>query len=91
MPVYRWMPSIAASGLACVDDGPFTAWRGDLLAGGLAGQTVDRVRVKGGKLVETETIFKNHGRVRDVAMGPDGCVYIALNGPDKVIKLVPQA
>ena len=90
MPVFRWLPSIAASGLACVGDGPFSAWHGDLLAGGLAGQAIDRVRVKGGKFVEVETIWKNRGRVRDVAMGPDGFVYIVLNAPDKVVRIIPQ-
>lgn len=31
------------------------------------------------------------GRVRDVVSGPDGHVYVALNGPDRVARLVPAA
>ena len=93
MPVYRWLPSRAESGLACVDKGPFSAWRGDLLAGGLAGQSVDRIKVRAGKLIEVETVWKDRGRVRDVAMGPDGYVYIVLNRvdrvPDKIVRIVP--
>lgn len=91
MPAYRWLPSIAASGLACVpNNSPFKAWRGDLLAGGLAGETVDRIRVKNGKVVEKETVWKGRDRVRDVAIGPDGLPYFVLNtNPNRVVKIVP--
>lgn len=95
VPVYRWMPSCAASGLACVPGGPFSPWTGDLLCGGLAGQSVDRVRVKDGNLVGVETVWKNRGRVRDVAIGPDGAVYLVLNAVgkehDRVVRLVPAS
>jgi glucose/arabinose dehydrogenase len=29
------------------------------------------------------------GRVRDVVVGPDGTIYVVLNGPDKVVRLAP--
>ncbi|MCC6677098.1 MAG: PQQ-dependent sugar dehydrogenase [Phycisphaerales bacterium] len=94
MPVDRWMPSVAACGLDVVRPGPagevFPAWKGDLVAGGLAGETVDRVRVENGKVVEREEIVHGMGRVRDVAVGPDGSVYVVLNGPDKVVRLVGE-
>ncbi|MDP1661382.1 MAG: PQQ-dependent sugar dehydrogenase [Phycisphaerales bacterium] len=93
MPVYRWIKSIAACGLDCARSadvkGTFPAWSGDLFAGGLAGQNVDRLRVKDGKLVEREEIVHGMGRVRDVAFGPDGFLYLVLNSPDKVVRLVP--
>lgn len=88
MPRLRWMPSIAACGLCVVDAAKFPAWKGDLLAGGLAGQCVDRVRIKDGN-VEQERVFEGMGRVRDVVNGPDGAIYIVLNGPDRVVRLVP--
>lgn len=87
MPVYRWLPSIAACGLDVVRGSEFPKWKGDLLAGGLAGNTVRRVRVEQGKFVEEEDIFFGMGRVRDVVVGPDGSVYIALNNPDKIVRL----
>ncbi len=87
MPVYRWLPSIAACGLDVVRGTEFPKWKGDLLAGGLAGNTVRRVRVEQGKFVEEEDIFYGMGRVRDVVVGPDGSVYIALNNPDKIVRL----
>lgn len=93
MPIDVWMPSIAACGLDVVRGGPkgeaFPAWKGDLLAGGLAGQCVDRVRIKDGKVVERENVLRGVGRVRDVVTAPDGSVYLVLNGPDKVVRMAP--
>jgi aldose sugar dehydrogenase len=88
MPVYRWLPSSAASGLDVARGPAFPGWKGDLLAGGLAGQNIDRIRVKGGQLVEREEILHGLGRVRDVATAPDGTIYVVLNQPDKIIRLV---
>lgn len=99
MPVFYWLPSIAACGLDVVQPGPlgevFPQWRGDLLAGGLGGETVERLRLEpdpsaplGKRMAEREEILHGMGRVRDVAVGPDGSVYVVLNGPDSVIRLV---
>lgn len=89
MPAFRWLPSIGACGLDTVRGTAFPAWKGDLVAGGLSGQNVDRLRMKDGKLVEREELIHGMGRVREVTVGPDGYVYVALNDPDKVIRIVP--
>lgn len=89
MPIFRWLPSTGASGLDVAQGSAFPAWRGDLLAGGLAGQNLDRIRVKDGKLVEREELLQGMGRVRDVRVAKDGSVYLVLNGPDKIVRLVP--
>ncbi|MGP1346939.1 MAG: PQQ-dependent sugar dehydrogenase [Phycisphaerales bacterium] len=88
-PVFVWTPSIAACGLAVVDAQRFPKWEGDLLAGGLAGETVDRLRIRNGQVVEREELVYDRGRVRDVKLAPDGQIYIVLNGPDMIVKLVP--
>ncbi len=90
MPTDIWLPSIGASGLAVVDGDMFPQWKGDLLAGGLSGANLDRIRIKDGTVTERERIVWRMGRVRDVQVGPDGAVYIALNGPDKIVKLVRE-
>ncbi|MCC6426103.1 MAG: PQQ-dependent sugar dehydrogenase [Phycisphaerales bacterium] len=89
MPVYVWLPSIAACGLTTCSGGVFPDWKGDLFAGGLAAETVQRLRIKDGKVTEREELLYQAGRVRDVVCGPDGAIYVALNGPDKVVRLVP--
>lgn len=88
-PTFRWLPSTGACGLDVMEGNGFPNWRGDLLAGGLVGANLDRVRTEGDKLVEREELIHGLGRIREVAVGPDGNVYIALNQPDKIIRLVP--
>ena len=90
LPTFRWLPSIGASGLDVVDGAAFPNWKGDLVAGGLSGANLDRIRVKGGKLVEREELIHGMGRVREVAVHQDGSIYIALNNPHKIIRLVPN-
>jgi glucose/arabinose dehydrogenase len=93
MPSFVWLPSIGACGLDVVHPGAkgeaFPKWHGDLVAGGLSGTNVDRFRVREGKVVEREELVHAMGRVRDVVCGPDGSVYVVLNDPDKVVRLVP--
>ena len=93
MPVDRWMPSIGACGLGLAEGNAFPNWSGDLLAGGLSGMNVDRIRVReeaGTPVVaEREELIHGLGRVRTVLSGPDGTVYVVLNGPDQVIRLIP--
>jgi glucose/arabinose dehydrogenase len=88
MPTFIWLPSIAACGLDVSTGGTFPEWKGDLLAGGLAGMTLQRVRVRDGKVVEVEEVLKNIGRVRDVRVAPDGTVFLVINQPDIVVRLV---
>lgn len=87
MPALRWLPSIAASGMSEGNGKMFPKWKGDLFAGGLAGQTVRRLRVNGGKLVEEEEVLFGRGRVRDVRTGPEGAIYVVLNEPDTIVRL----
>lgn len=89
LPIFRWLPSTGASGLEVAKGKAFPAWNGDLLAGGLVGQNLDRIRVKERGLVEREELVHGMGRIRDVSVAPDGAVYLVLNGPDKIVRLVP--
>jgi aldose sugar dehydrogenase len=104
MPALRWSPSIAACGLAggaalagdVLQDDEWNAT--DLFAGGLAMNTVRRVRVVDGLVTEEEEVVYGLGRVRDVVWGPakrdkEGKglprdLYVVLNGPDRVVRLV---
>ncbi len=93
MPVDIWLPAVGACGLDIAKGDAFPKWSGDLVAGGLSGQNVDRFKIKregdSWVVVEREELLFRQGRVRDVATGPDGCIYVVLNGPDKVIRLAP--
>ena len=89
MPILRWLPSCATSGLKVAKSKAFPLWDGDLIAGGLAGKNVDRIRLKGETIVEKETLSWGLGRVRDLAFGPDGYLYLTLNEPDRIVRFVP--
>ena len=92
-PVHFWVPSIGVSGLAFYTGDRFPEWRGDLFAGGLAGQNVDRLTIEDGRVVARETILQGMGRVRDVREGPDGYIYVALeargDGQTPIVRLEP--
>jgi glucose/arabinose dehydrogenase len=88
-PVIHWTPSIAVCGLDFYTGDKFSNWKYDLFAGALKQEEVRRLRIKDRKVVEQEVILKNIGRVRDVAAGPDGLIYVLLNKPDSIIRLVP--
>ncbi|MEM9237376.1 MAG: PQQ-dependent sugar dehydrogenase [Verrucomicrobiota bacterium] len=88
-PVLHWTPSIAVCGLAFYTGDAFPDWKNDLFVGALKQQEVRRLRLKDQKVVSQEVILKNIGRVRDVRNGPDGHLYVVLNDPDKIVRLVP--
>lgn len=89
-PVIHWTPSIAPCGLDFYRGDLFPEWKGDLFAGTLKQQEIRRLRIRNQKVVEQEVILKGLGRVRDVAGGPDGALYVVLNGPDRIIRLVQE-
>ena len=89
-PVLHWTPSIAVCGMAFVDGDVYPEWAGDLLVGGLRAQTIERLRIRDGKVVEQETILKNKGRVRDIKTSPSGHIYVILEGNgSRLVRLEP--
>ncbi len=88
-PIAFWVPSIAVCGLDFYTGDKFPKWKNDLFAGALAQQEIRRIRIENKKVVSQEIILKNIGRVRSVKTGPDGFIYVVLNGPDRVVRLVP--
>jgi glucose/arabinose dehydrogenase len=89
-PVKYWVPSPAFCGLTFVTAPLFPKWQNNLLAGCLAGQHIKRLTLKDNKVVGEERIFANKGRIRDVQTGPDGAIYVLVNGPNQVLRLTPN-
>ena len=85
--------SIATAGIDFYEGDAFPKWKCDLLATGMSAQELQRIAIENNKVTHIETIFKNQGRVRDVASGPDGLIYVALNtrSPDhgELYRIVP--
>ncbi|HSI09924.1 MAG: PQQ-dependent sugar dehydrogenase [Rariglobus sp.] len=89
-PVTYWIPSIAPCGMAFYTGDRFPKWKNHLFVTSLAAQELRRLEIgKDGKVVDEEIIFKGIGRLRDVATGPDGLLYVLLQ--DHVSRLVPVA
>ena len=88
-PIIHWTPSIAVCGLDFYDGNEFAGWKYDLFAGALRQEQVVRLRLQERRVVEQEVILEGIGRVRDVAAAPDGFLYVVLNKPDRIVRLVP--
>ena len=80
-PVVYYTPTLAPAGMAFYTGDRFPAWQNDLLVGGLAGQQLRRLHIVGREVTHQEVLFAQFGRVRDVVIGPDGYVYVALQTP----------
>jgi glucose/arabinose dehydrogenase len=92
-PAHFWVPSIATSGLLFYTGDRFPRWRGSLLAGGLAGERLDRLTLDSTRVVRRETVLQGIGRIRDVRQGPDGDIWLAIDHrggqPTRVVRLEP--
>ena len=88
-PVVQWTPSLAVCGIAFYTGDRFPEWKNNLFLGGLVSQQLRRIVIDGHKVVEQEVLFRKLGRVRSVVNGPDGYLYVALNNPGRIVKLVP--
>lgn len=88
-PLLYWLPSIGPSGLAFVKGSRYKGWEDALLVGSLRFKYLNLCTIKGNKVVNQEMLFKNIGRVRDVEMGPDGFIYVSVEKPGAVFRLVP--
>jgi glucose/arabinose dehydrogenase len=76
-PVKYWDPSPALSGMAFYTGDQFPGWQGDLFMGALARQKVLRLELDGHEVAHEEELLHGElGRIRDVAIGPDGYLYV---------------
>jgi glucose/arabinose dehydrogenase len=87
--IYQWTPVIAASGMTFYTGDLLSAWRGNLLVGGLVSKGIVRLTLAGNKVTGEERIGLG-ARVRDVGQGPDGAVYVLTDESDgKILRLSP--
>lgn len=89
-PENYYVPSIAPSGLAFVTSDKYGDWKGSLLIGSLRFNYLERVVVKNGKLTPNQKELINIGRMRNVKMGNDGFIYVSVENPGTVFRLIPS-
>ena len=79
-PLYYWVPSIAPSGMAFSTSDIYKDWKGDLFVGSLKFKYLERLVIRDKKVIKREKILDEIGRVRNVKEGPDGYLYIGVDG-----------
>ena len=91
-PLYYWDPVIAPSGMTFYTGDLSPEWKGSLFVGGLASQALVRLDVDGERITGEERLLTDmHRRIRDVAQGPDGALYLLTDeSPGQILKLVPR-
>jgi glucose/arabinose dehydrogenase len=101
-PVYYWSPSTGPSGLAFYKGDLFPEWKGSVFVGMLRGNSLERLGMVNGKVVNEEPLLTEvKMRIRDVRVGPDGAVYVLTDSgggsitnntspTSKLIKLTPR-
>ncbi|HSQ97009.1 MAG TPA: PQQ-dependent sugar dehydrogenase [Croceibacterium sp.] len=99
-PLLVWLPSIGPSGLLIYEGDKFPAWKGNLFVGSARWGEVpgtgslQRVVMNDtyGEIRREALLTELHQRVRDVAQGPDGFIYVLTDGPENaVLRIEPAA
>ncbi len=89
-PLY-WTPVIAPAGLAFYNGGLFPQWRGSAFIGGLAATALVRVTVDDAGNADEAERFDMGARIRDVAVAPDGALWlIEDDDPGRLLRLTPR-
>ncbi|CAN7322087.1 PQQ-dependent sugar dehydrogenase [Phenylobacterium sp. LjRoot219] len=89
-PAYYWDPVIAPSGMIFYTGDLFPAWRNNIFVGGLESEKLVRLVLEGDRVVGEEWLLRDQGqRIRDVNQGPDGALYVAVDG-GSILRITPK-
>jgi len=79
-PVWYWVPSIAPSGMTFVTSDVYPEWQDHLLVGSLKFGYLVLCKLERNKVTHAMPVVRGIGRVRNVRQGPDGLIYVAIDG-----------
>jgi glucose/arabinose dehydrogenase len=90
-PVYYWDPVISPGALTIYSGALFPEWRGNFFIAGLSGQSLVRLTLKDDRVTGEERLLAERGeRLREVAQGPDGALYLLTDGSNgKLLRVTP--
>lgn len=86
-PINYWVPSIAPCGMDFIDSEKYGDWDGDLLVGSLKFRYLVRCEMERDEVTGQEILLRDIGRVRAITQGPDGYVYVGVEGPGMILRL----
>lgn len=88
-PFHYYAPSIAPSGMAFYTGEKYPKWKGNLFIGSMVLMHLNRLTIRDGLVVNEERLLKAmKWRVRNVVQGPDGYLYIGVDG-GMILKILP--
>ena len=92
-PILHWTPSIAPASLMYYTGNAFPEWKGLLFSAALATRELRVVDPAEPGVTQFSLLKELDVRIRDVAMGPDGNIYVLTEGADggQVLKITPNA
>jgi glucose/arabinose dehydrogenase len=91
-PIYQWTPVIAPGGAIFYTGEMFPEWSGDLLVSGLKVRSLVRLDLDGSSVSHEERMLTDHGqRIRDVAQGPDGAIFVITDEDNGAIWKITRA
>jgi aldose sugar dehydrogenase len=88
-PIHYWTPSIAPCGMTFLTGTRYPGWQNNLLVGSLRFKYLERLVIRNNSVIHQEKLLEGIGRVRNVVISPDGTIYVAIETPGKIVRLVP--
>jgi aldose sugar dehydrogenase len=88
-PLYYYKPSIAPSGMQFYTSDVISVWKGNLFIGSMVLRHLNRLVIENNKVIKEERLLTDKNmRVRSVKQGPDGYLYLGVDG-GKILRIMP--
>ena len=68
----------------------YPKWKGNLFVGSLRFEYLERLELKNNTVVKREKVLDSIGRVRNIEQGPDGYLYLGVEGKG-IVKIIPKS
>lgn len=82
-PLLEYTPSVGPAEAIFYEGDAFPALKGNLLVAALRGESIIRIQMDGNRMVAQERLLsKQYGRIRALAVGPDGYIYFSTSQQD---------